>query len=989
MSNIVKTSTLVRSQIPEWIRDDPNYDAFVEFLQAYYQWMEKSGNVLDFSKNIPSYMDIDSTTSQFMEYFSNDFLQYFPQDTLINKSKTLKLAKELYQSKGVPSAFKFLFKILYDSDFDVEYNKDFVFRASAGTWFSVKSVRLQTTDPNFLNINNYKLFGEISKSFAVVENSVRSGDKTEAFISDIERLFQSGETVTVVDINNNPVEVDGKILSAVLVGQISEITIDPNNRGLLYRVGDPVVIYGGLNTNIKNAQGASAVIGSTTTGSIQNINVDNGGAGYTYPNTKINIINGNGAQAVLASIDPDPTNTSIIDVATDTIVFKQGIKLGASNFHFANIANANASTKLIDALTFTQIETHPISSILLLDGGSSLYVVPPITATACYLGDNDVQENLYNIGILGPIKVLNGGTGYQINDIIQFVGGRGAGANAKVTNVATNGAITSASYIPSEGYKLGGMGYTRESVPSLIVNSANNQASNASLQISGILGDGAQLSATVNLVGSIGAITITDPGQDYISEPWISLKVQDILVSNTGYDLPPSVGSGIFHGGSDTSTGTLPIEGDIVFQGNSLESSSYKANVSSITLAIPDFDQSKSVYYLRVFDYNTKPDPNLPLCISNKNIVLRMANTGYAENNLYPGSPEYDSTGVKTYGNGKAKAKAKFLNGLTISRQEYLNSSGQPSSYSVLQSDIYNNFTYRLKVEKEIAKYRSVLMNLLHPSGMKVIGEYVMKSNDHFKMDMTQSTLQGKSLHNYTGYNQSSISMVTDFDNISNNIVSFNNLPEGTDLSQFIFVDQPNIQNTIIEITPTNGPNVISEIIGLDTVNNQITLATNTWLTYPNVAYVATTAGSNVININKITNSYDIINNGEYSNTQYPLKDIVYAGDFIKMESYPYPSGNLWIENGSFQLLTEDGILFKTETPIYTVTTVDYENGKIYLNVNLPKTSANTKMSVNRKMIAQTQVMLYGKIGIDYIPELTTENKLSISTEDGKIIIVD
>ena len=439
MSNIVKTSTLLRSQIPEWIRDDSNYDAFVEFLQAYYQWMEKSGNVLDFSKNIQSYMDIDSTTSQFMEYFSDDFLQYFPQDLLINKSKTLKLAKELYQSKGVPSAFKFLFKILYDSDFDVEYNKDFVFRASAGNWFSVKSVRLQTTDPNFLNINNYKLFGEISKSFAVVENSVRSGYKTEVFISDIERLFQSGETITVVDNNNNPVKVDGKILSAVLVGQISQITIDPNNRGLLYRVGDPVVIYGGLNPNIENVQGATAIIGSTTTGSIQNINVDNGGVGYIYPNTKIDIINGNGAEAVLASIDPNPQYTSIVDVSNDTIVFKQGIRIGASNFHFANVVNANATTKLIDALSFSPLETHPISSVLVLNGGSGLHVVPPIKATSCYLGDNDVQENLYNLGILGPIQISNGGTGYQVNDSIQFSGGRGAGANAKVASVDTNG----------------------------------------------------------------------------------------------------------------------------------------------------------------------------------------------------------------------------------------------------------------------------------------------------------------------------------------------------------------------------------------------------------------------------------------------------------------------------------------------------------------------------------------------------------------------
>ena len=173
----VKTSLLIPSQLPEWIRDDPSYSTFVQFLQSYYQWMEESGNVLDYAKNIPNYMDIDSTTDQFMQYFSNDFLQYFPQDLLISKSHAIKLARELYREKGTPNSFKLLFKILYDSDFDIEYNKDFVFKASAGTWFSLKSVRLLTTDPNFLNIANYRLLGNISKSIATIENSVRSGNK--------------------------------------------------------------------------------------------------------------------------------------------------------------------------------------------------------------------------------------------------------------------------------------------------------------------------------------------------------------------------------------------------------------------------------------------------------------------------------------------------------------------------------------------------------------------------------------------------------------------------------------------------------------------------------------------------------------------------------------------------------------------------------------------------------------------------------------------
>ena len=35
-----KTSLLVPQQLPEFIRDDANYQTFVTFLEAYYEWLE-------------------------------------------------------------------------------------------------------------------------------------------------------------------------------------------------------------------------------------------------------------------------------------------------------------------------------------------------------------------------------------------------------------------------------------------------------------------------------------------------------------------------------------------------------------------------------------------------------------------------------------------------------------------------------------------------------------------------------------------------------------------------------------------------------------------------------------------------------------------------------------------------------------------------------------------------------------------------------------
>jgi hypothetical protein len=125
----------------------------------------------------------------------------------------------------------------------------------------------------------------------------------------------------------------------------------------------------------------------------------------------------------------------------------------------------------------------------------------------------------------------------------------------------------------------------------------------------------------------------------------------------------------------------------------------------------------------------------MALKIRGKNINYVLANTAY--------TPDYNNNGIKNYGDGRAIAKASFLNGLVLSQGQYLTKQGQPSSFDVLQSSIYNNYTYQITVEKEISKYRDILLNLLHPSGMQMIGRYVLNNSSNFNStiisDFTQT----------------------------------------------------------------------------------------------------------------------------------------------------------------------------------------------------------------------------------------------------------
>jgi hypothetical protein len=177
------TSLQVLKQLPEHVRDNPDYLYFHQFVQAYYEWMEQTGKVSERSKNLLSYKDIDETTDEFLDYFTNDFLPYFPKDSLLSKQEAVKVARQLYQSKGTPASYEFLFRVLYNSEVDIFYTKDAIFKASAGSWYIAKSLKLLSNNDNFLQTKNYRIFGEESKSIATIESAVVVGDKIEIFIS--------------------------------------------------------------------------------------------------------------------------------------------------------------------------------------------------------------------------------------------------------------------------------------------------------------------------------------------------------------------------------------------------------------------------------------------------------------------------------------------------------------------------------------------------------------------------------------------------------------------------------------------------------------------------------------------------------------------------------------------------------------------------------------------------------------------------------------
>ena len=78
------------------INDHPK---FIAFLEAYYKWLEESGETLDEIKNIKHQFDIDSSESPFIDKLYTAFLKLIPQNIAADKNLLLKHIKDYLAAK--------------------------------------------------------------------------------------------------------------------------------------------------------------------------------------------------------------------------------------------------------------------------------------------------------------------------------------------------------------------------------------------------------------------------------------------------------------------------------------------------------------------------------------------------------------------------------------------------------------------------------------------------------------------------------------------------------------------------------------------------------------------------------------------------------------------------------------------------------------------------------------------------------------------------
>jgi len=751
-----KTSLLINRQLPEFIREE--YPLFQSFLEAYFEFLEnkqgsEKNDLTTKAKELRTISDVDESLVDFENNFLETYAQFFPKNTSVTKELLLKNVMPFYLSKGSEKSFKFLFRSLFNQEIEFKRISDNIIRASDGDWIKESKLRIDKEFRLYYKVNGTKTVFDLL--FATPANKVRvyvneilqnsltyfvqpealkltfytapaNGSVVEIFYDDYSlfdptKLFSrtvtglsSGASIVtekVVEERINELQIfslfaeEKNILGSFAEGETVEFTafndkdikitiraqtisilrsINIIDGGSNYKVGDPIKIIGGQSGNFIIPP--SAIINEVFSGLISRINVLYGGAGFVLGDTvePLNISN------VALSLAIDQVNTggeltstltaNTFKIYTDIIsdINPANTLISASNYGFPSTlitAGENVNTIIAQALSnssFTSI--GPIQSVAILSSNSSFSATPIIDATPAQLTVANGSISIRDFGTLGRFQINNGGQNYAVGDEVIFTNppmGFGIGAAATVEEVDINGSITLLKFQP---YRISGkVGVTTGS--SIVGGDANTK-----FETELIVGD------TIRVRNQDRKVTTITSNTTLLVDSNFTANASNVRLGKL--DVYPIGGQGY----KNTKLPTLTIN----------SANGTNANVVTTTI----FGDGENLEPTGT----KKPGEIL-------SIVLLNPGRGFVQN------PTIDLSG---FGDGNATANATIENPISILPGRFFTSKGIISAEEMrIQSgNYYHNYSYTISAGIEFNRYKSVIRNLIHPSGYQDHGEW-------------------------------------------------------------------------------------------------------------------------------------------------------------------------------------------------------------------------------------------------------------------------
>jgi hypothetical protein len=765
----VRTSNLVSSQLPDFVRSD--YPKFVTFLEKYYEWLETTNSVSFEIDALRNANDIDSSDDYYIEQLKKDLAPYFPQEIVTDKRLFLKLVTQFYKSSGTQESVKFLFRALYNENIDIYYPKEDILKASDGKWVLPLALRIDTNDNNIFNIAKTLITGQSSKATALVEKVIQSVDRqlgityTEIYVSNVNRLFTTGERITATYVDEDTglnVTVGGR-----LIGALSEIKINPNNRGLFYNAydpetgydGDPVSIVGGLNPVANTPVGAVAYVGVTTKGGITDIIVEKSGFGFRDPAINLNssIIDFKGGFANTTFGTEAKASINLLDTSVSRKLNVSNMSIQTLHGLHPNVANVENVT-IANATTFDAFTVFPISFVVIDGSGGGYRQKPTVETYSFYNEDYDDILVCTARNIVAGTSLINDTTqnltvSFETGDYVRLFINNKFEAIREVSSVDTNNlyfaepfpnnlsGVSVYKVLRNDLYKIGSLGR-------ITINSGGTNYANGDILIfTGGSGYGANAFVNVAPGGIITSVTMNNHssnafvigGEGYKRDSLPTITIQSSSGTSANLSVSEITGDGEQYGlttsriGAITSLrvssygydyveapivslrnadiilnsvteGQLFVSNTSIYQGTSNISSSFSATVDSY---------NSGTTTLRIFNYRGVFDATKAIKSDDGTVTANVTSSLF-------------------YGDGNAKATANFENGLIRYPGIYLNTDGQISADKKLQDgEKYHNFSYIIKSQTDYSKFKKPLNDIVHPVGTKT---FITKIDDNEEM---------------------------------------------------------------------------------------------------------------------------------------------------------------------------------------------------------------------------------------------------------------
>ena len=233
-------------------------------------------NPIQTIQQLLDYANTDNTTALMLDEMYRQFLNAIPTTLASGTSKRnlVKHIKDLYTTKGTSEGHKLLLRLMFNETPDIFYPTKYMMRTSDGNWTKPSIIRCENAPgANGQEVIGAILTGETSGATCFVVNAIgfaqgaNSITEFEIELSSLLGVFIEGETLFANGVLS---DVEQRFtIQRIVTGA----TVD--NSGILYSVGDRII----LDSNAGNGL-ATAQVSTVETGSVDDVKIDNGGQNY-------------------------------------------------------------------------------------------------------------------------------------------------------------------------------------------------------------------------------------------------------------------------------------------------------------------------------------------------------------------------------------------------------------------------------------------------------------------------------------------------------------------------------------------------------------------------------------------------------------------------------------------------------------------------------------------------------------------------------------